>query len=94
MTALEALKKYFGYDSFREPQDKIVETLINNNNAMVIMPTGGGKSVCYQIPAIVKEGTCIVVSPLIALMQDQVESLNQIGVKAAFLNSTTSNNDK
>ena len=94
MTALEALKKYFGYDSFREPQDKIVDTLINNQSAMVLMPTGGGKSVCYQIPAIVKEGTCIVVSPLIALMQDQVDSLNQIGVKAAFLNSTTSNEDK
>ncbi len=94
MTALEALKKHFGYDSFREPQDKIVDTLINNQNAMVLMPTGGGKSVCYQIPAIVKEGTCMVVSPLIALMQDQVDSLNQIGVKAAFLNSTTSNDDK
>ncbi len=94
MTALEALKQYFGYDQFRETQDQIINTLIENQSAMVLMPTGGGKSMCYQIPAIVKDGTCIVVSPLIALMQDQVDSLNQIGVKAAFLNSTTSDKDK
>lgn len=94
MTALEALKKHFGYDQFREPQDKIIEALINNQNAMVIMPTGGGKSMCYQIPAIVKEGTCIVVSPLIALMQDQVDALKQVGVKAEFLNSTTTDAGK
>lgn len=94
MIAIEALKKYFGYDKFRSPQDEIINTLIDNKSAMVIMPTGGGKSMCYQIPAIVKEGTCVVVSPLIALMQDQVDSLNQIGVKAEFLNSTTSDKEK
>ena len=94
MTPLEALKKYFGYDEFRKPQDEIIDALINNKNAMVIMPTGGGKSMCYQIPAIVKDGTCIVVSPLISLMQDQVNALNQVGVKAAFLNSTSSEQDK
>ena len=94
MNSLEALKKYFGYDSFREPQDKIVDTLINNQNALVIMPTGGGKSICYQIPAIVKEGVCIVVSPLIALMQDQVNSLKNNGINANFINSTVSASHK
>lgn len=90
MNSLEALKKYFGYDSFREPQDQIVDTLINNQNALVIMPTGGGKSVCYQIPAVVKDGVCVVVSPLIALMQDQVNSLKNNGINANFINSTVS----
>ena len=94
MNSLEALKKYFGYDSFREPQDQIVDTLINNQNALVIMPTGGGKSVCYQIPAIVKDGVCIVVSPLIALMQDQVNSLKNNGINANFINSTVSESHK
>lgn len=94
MNSLEALKKYFGYDSFREPQDKIVDTLINNKNALVIMPTGGGKSICYQIPAVVKDGVCIVVSPLIALMQDQVNSLKNNGINANFINSTVSSSHK
>lgn len=94
MNSLEALKKYFGYDSFREPQDQIVDTLVNNQNALVIMPTGGGKSICYQIPAIVKDGVCIVVSPLIALMQDQVNSLKNNGINANFINSTVSESHK
>ena len=94
MTALEALKKYFGYDKFREPQAQIVDALIQNKNAMVLMPTGGGKSLCYQIPAVIKEGTCVVISPLIALMQDQVDALNQVGIKADYLNSTTTDINK
>ena len=94
MNKIEALEKYFGYSSFRSPQDEIVEELINDRSALVIMPTGGGKSICYQIPAILRDGLTIVISPLIALMQDQVQTLKQNGVEADFLNSTTSQSDK
>jgi ATP-dependent DNA helicase RecQ len=86
--ALEVLEQVFGYKSFRSHQAKIVETLINGDDALVLMPTGGGKSLCYQIPALVRSGTGIVVSPLIALMQDQVDALQAVGVRAAYLNST------
>ena len=78
----------FGYPAFRGEQEAVVEHLIAGGDALVLMPTGGGKSLCFQIPALLREGTAIVVSPLIALMQDQVETLQQFGVKAAFLNST------
>ncbi|MBD3618232.1 MAG: DNA helicase RecQ [Chromatiales bacterium] len=88
--AREVLHSVFGYDAFRHTQGDIVEHLIQGNDALVLMPTGGGKSLCYQIPALVREGTGIVVSPLIALMQDQVDALRQNGVKAAFLNSSLS----
>ena len=86
--ALRLLESVFGYKSFRSHQERIVETLINGGDALVLMPTGGGKSLCYQIPALVRPGTGIVVSPLIALMQDQVDALKAVGVRAAFLNST------
>ncbi len=86
--ALEILHSVFGYSSFRGEQQAIVEHLIAGGDELVLMPTGGGKSLCFQIPALLREGTAIVVSPLIALMQDQVETLQQLGVKAAFLNST------
>ncbi len=85
--ALEILKTVYGYDAFREPQAAIVEHVIAGNNAFVLMPTGGGKSLCYQIPAIVRPGMGLVISPLLALMADQVTALRQAGVRAAALNS-------
>jgi len=86
--ALEILHRVFGYEAFRGQQAAIVERVIEGGDALVLMPTGGGKSLCYQIPALVREGTGVVVSPLIALMQDQVDALSAVGVRAAFLNST------
>ncbi|MEV7099153.1 DNA helicase RecQ [Amycolatopsis sp. NPDC051045] len=86
--ALEILRRVFGYDSFRGDQAAIVEHVIAGGDALVLMPTGGGKSLCYQIPALVRPGVGVVVSPLIALMQDQVDALRNAGVRAGFLNST------
>ncbi|MBE0487245.1 DNA helicase RecQ [Marinobacter sp.] len=84
----QVLHEVFGYESFRPLQGDIVHEVVNGGDALVLMPTGGGKSLCYQVPALVRPGTAIIVSPLIALMQDQVAALQQLGVKAAFLNST------
>ncbi|VAW97549.1 ATP-dependent DNA helicase RecQ [hydrothermal vent metagenome] len=86
--ALSILNSIFGYSEFRHHQQEIIKQVINGNDAVVLMPTGGGKSLCYQIPAMVRDGVGIVVSPLIALMQDQVVALKPLGVRAAFLNST------
>ncbi len=86
--ALAALRRVFGHDAFRGAQADIVAHVAGGGDALVLMPTGGGKSVCYQIPSLLREGTGVVVSPLIALMQDQVAALEQAGVRAAFLNST------
>jgi ATP-dependent DNA helicase RecQ len=91
--ALQILQSVFGYERFRLPQQEIVEHVIGGGDALVLMPTGGGKSLCYQIPAIVRPGVGIIVSPLIALMQDQVNALRQNGVSAAFLNSTLSSDE-
>jgi ATP-dependent DNA helicase RecQ len=85
--ATHILNSVFGYDCFRPPQDEVVASLVAGDDALVLMPTGGGKSLCYQIPALVRYGTGIVISPLISLMQDQVAALGQLGVRAAFLNS-------
>ncbi|MFN7183995.1 MAG: DNA helicase RecQ, partial [Thermomonas haemolytica] len=87
-SALATLRRVFGHSGFRGEQGAIVEHLLAGGDALVLMPTGGGKSLCYQLPALLREGTAVVVSPLIALMQDQVESLRQLGVRAAFLNSS------
>ena len=89
--AKQILKSLFGYDRFRHSQEEIIQTLLDGDDALVLMPTGGGKSLCYQLPALVREGTGVVVSPLIALMQDQVDALKQLGVKAAFINSSQTN---
>ncbi len=89
----QILHDVFGYDQFRHQQQAIVEHVISGQDALVLMPTGGGKSLCYQIPALARDGLAIVVSPLIALMQDQVEALRQLGVNAAFLNSSLSAED-
>jgi ATP-dependent DNA helicase RecQ len=86
--AARVLARVFGYESFRDGQQEIIEHIISGGDALVLMPTGGGKSLCYQIPALVRGGTGVVVSPLIALMQDQVDALRALGVRAGFLNST------
>ena len=86
--AQQLLHDVFGYSSFRGEQQAIVAHVTSGGDALVLMPTGGGKSLCYQLPALLREGVGIVVSPLIALMQDQVDALKQLGVRAAFLNSS------
>jgi ATP-dependent DNA helicase RecQ len=86
--ALQVLHRVFGYDSFRGAQQDVIEHVMGGGDALVLMPTGGGKSLCYQIPALVRPGTGVVISPLIALMQDQVDALRALGVRAGFLNST------
>ncbi|GCE76236.1 DNA helicase RecQ [Cellulomonas biazotea] len=87
-TPQEVLQRVWGYDAFRGDQAEIIDTLVAGGDALVLMPTGGGKSLCYQVPSLVRPGTGIVVSPLIALMQDQVDALSALGVRAGFLNST------
>lgn len=88
--ALEVLKKYYGYNSFRGVQGEIIDEILNGNDVLTIMPTGGGKSICYQIPAVILDGITIVISPLISLMKDQVDNINNIGIESAYINSSLS----
>jgi ATP-dependent DNA helicase RecQ len=92
--ALGALRRVFGYDAFRGEQQQIIDHVIAGGDALVLMPTGGGKSLCYQIPALIRPGTGVVVSPLIALMQDQVDALTALGLRAGFLNSTQDSGER
>src|SRR5271170_5941562 len=91
--ALRVLREVFGYPAFRGEQEEVVRHAIAGGDALVLMPTGGGKSLCYQVPALVRPGMGVVVSPLISLMKDQVDALRQAGVRAAYLNSTLSGSE-
>ena len=93
ISSLEILKKYWGYNKFKSPQAEIIENVLLGNDTIVLLPTGGGKSVCYQVPALLMEGVCVVISPLIALIQDQVNELHQKGIKAIALSSQLSENE-
>ena len=84
-TPLEILQKYWNFNSFKSPQEEIISSVLDGNDTFVLMPTGGGKSICYQVPALMKEGICIVVSPLVALMKDQVQQLQKRNIKAIAL---------
>lgn len=88
--ARDILKKFWGYDTFRKGQEKAIQSVIDGNDTLVLFPTGGGKSLCYQVPALLFDGLTLVISPLVALMQDQVDQLNRLGIRATFLNSTIS----
>lgn len=88
------LKTYFGYESFRPGQGEVIERVTNTINTLAVMPTGGGKSICYQVPGLALDGTAIIISPLISLMKDQVDSLLALGIPATFINSSLSTEEQ
>ena len=90
LNTIEVLKQYFGYDSFRNGQESIINAILEGRDTLAVMPTGAGKSICYQVPALMLPGVTLVISPLISLMQDQVKSLNENGIHAAYINSSLS----
>jgi ATP-dependent DNA helicase RecQ len=92
-SAQQILKNHFGYDEFRPGQKSTLEHVFNGENTLCVMPTGGGKSLCYQVPALVFSGTTIVISPLISLMKDQVDTLQQLGIAATYINSSLSSKE-
>src|ERR1700686_3832406 len=94
MTPHYVLEKYFGFREFLDPQEEVITAITGGADALVVMPTGGGKSLCYQLPALLLEGTTVVVSPLVALMKDQVDALVARGIKATFINSSLSESER
>ena len=90
---IDILSKYYGYSSFRKGQENIINSIIDNKDVLAIMPTGGGKSICYQVPALCLDGITIVISPLISLMKDQVDNLRASGIEATYINSSLSQNE-
>src|SRR5207248_4398842 len=94
MELSEALRRHFGYDAFRKGQEEVVRSVLSGRPTIAILPTGGGKSLCYQLPALLLEGTTIVVSPLLALMKDQVDALRARGIAATFVNSSLSDGER
>lgn len=91
--ALEVLHKYYGYSSFRKDQEKVISSILDGKDTLAVMPTGGGKSICYQVPAVLFDGVTIVISPLISLMKDQVDNIKDLGIGAAYINSSISHKD-
>ena len=90
---INVLKKYWGFEEFRDSQKRIIDLVLQKKDVIAQLPTGGGKSLCYQLPAVLMEGTCLVISPLIALMEDQVSQLIKKGIKAAYINSSLHSKD-